>query len=384
MATIGVDARCLMDGKRTGVEEYTLSLIEKLLEKDRENKYIFFINSFKKPKGNFSWLNKYENVEIRNYGFPNKLFNFLIWFFHWPKIDLLLGGVDVFFVPNISFLAVSDSCRLVLTIHDLSFELFPEYYSYKRRLWHFMVNPRVICKRANKIMAVSDSTAQDVRSIYQIPKEKIEVVSSIVELKRFFFSNLTIEKIRKLQEKYKLPLDFILFLGTIEPRKNLINLVKAFELVKMKPGRESIKLVIAGNEGWSCDKILKTIRESPFRNEIILTGSVDDNDKPLIYKMARIFAYPSFYEGYGYPPLEAMASRLPVICSDQSSLPEVVADSAIAVNPYNYKEIHRALELFVKNPQLAEYFAEKGFVRAKKMSKNDLEISFARKIIENE
>ncbi len=358
---IGIDIRCLAEGNRTGVEEYTIGFLKRLFEQDSDNKYLLFINSFKKIKEDISWLGEYPNVEIRNYAFPNKLLNFAMWFLHWPKIDTLLGGADIFFAPNISFIALSSKCKFILTMHDLSFERFPEYFSRKRRLWHYVVNPRLLCKRADKILAVSKSTKDDLSMLYGIPKKKIEVVYPSLDLKSFSESDISGEKTLRMMRDYKLPDEFILFLGTIEPRKNIVSLVKAFEHLKgTSKLYENLKLVIAGRVGWSYQEIISAVEISPNKSDILFTGFVNDFDKASLYKLAKIFVYPSFFEGYGFPPVEAMANGVPVITSNCSSIPEVVQDAAILIDPYRPAEISLAIRLLLDNKVLYNDFIKKG------------------------
>lgn len=358
---IGIDIRCLAEGNRTGVEEYTIGFLKRLFEQDSENEYLLFINSFKKVKEDLSWLKQYPNVEVRNFGFPNKLLNFAMWFLRWPKIDILLGGVDVFFAPNISFISISNKCKFVLTIHDLSFERFPEYFSRKRRLWHYIVNPRLLCKRADKILAVSKSTKDDLMMLYGMPQDKIEVAYPHLDIKSFSDSDISGQKTLRMMRDYKLPDEFILFLGTIEPRKNIISLVKAFEHLKQSNKiYKNLKLVIAGRVGWSYEKIIETVETSVNRDDILFTGFINDADKAVLYKLAKVFVYPSFFEGFGFPPVEAMASGVPVVTSNCSSIPEVVQDAAVLVDPYRPAEISLAIKLLLDDKVLYNDFIKKG------------------------
>lgn len=378
---IGIDARCLMEGTRTGVEEYTIGFIKRLLEQDSENKYILFFNSFKKIRGEISWLGKYDNVEIRSFGFPNKALNFSMWLFGWPKIDILLGGVDVFFMPNILFAALSKECRSVLTIHDLSFERFPEHFSAKRKLWHFILNPRKLCERANKILAVSHSTKQDLIGIYGIRKNKIEVVPPLINYSRFLKADPNKSQKESVRKKYKLPENFILFLGTIEPRKNIISIIKAFEALKRrKKIADSLKLVIAGTLGWSYEEIIRTISESEAKENIVVTGFIKGDDKPVLYRLCKVFVYPSFFEGYGFPPVEAMACGIPVITSNCSSLPEVVRDAALMIDPYRPFDIVLALEILLSDKRVYNEYAQKGIKRAQELYRSTQKINLPDKL----
>jgi glycosyltransferase involved in cell wall biosynthesis len=172
---IGIDVRCLAEGRRTGVEEYVLGLLPAVFKKDKENEYILFFNSYHDRKIDFSWAN-FPNVKIKKFSFPNKLLNFSLWYLGWPKIDRLLNGVDVFFAPNISFVALSKKAKFYLTIHDLSFERYSHFFSGKRKLWHLFISPKKLAKQADKILVVSESTKRDLEDVYGIVADKIEVI----------------------------------------------------------------------------------------------------------------------------------------------------------------------------------------------------------------
>jgi len=369
---IGIDARCLMEGSRTGVQEYTIEFLKKLLTQDTINRYVLFFNSFKPIKEDLSWLEDYNNVEIKNYGFPNKLLNFSMWFLGWPRVDVLLGGVDVFFAPNISFLALTKNCHFVLTIHDLSFERFPQYFSAKRRLWHFLLNPRSLSQRADKLLAVSQSTKYDLLQLYGINPHKVEVIAPFVNFANFINIADKEKKIEALNKNHPLAENFLLFLGTIEPRKNIISIIKAFERIKERGKAPSdLKLVIAGSLGWSYDLIMEAIKKSPWEKDIILTGFIHDEDKPALYASAKIFIYPSFFEGFGFPPAEAMASGTPVITSNCSSIPEVVADAGILIDPYRPFDIVQAVELLLNDKELYNEYAKRGVFRSKEIAEQN-------------
>lgn len=366
---IGIDIRCLVEGRRTGVEEYTLNLLLNLFEIDKKNDYILFLNSWKKPAGDFSWTKKYPNVEVKRFNIPNKLLNFLFWYLTWPKIDKMIGGADIFFFPNLIFGAVSKRCKAVNTIHDLSFERYPEYFSLKRRLWHIFINPKKICLRADQIIAVSQSSRSDIISLYKINPKKIEVIYSAV-IDKFAPVDRNNASLVKVKEKYGLPYKFILYLGTIEPRKNIVGLVQAYSQLQKfahESGDEELKkykLVIAGEKGWLGGKIFWEINKAAFKKNIYLISFVSDKDKEYIYNLASLFVYPSFFEGFGFPPLEAMKCGTPVVASNNSSLPEVVGKAGILVDPDKPDEICRAMKEVLADRQFYDKLAREGFEKS--------------------
>lgn len=370
---ICVDVRCLMTGRRTGVEEYTLSLLLSLLETDQKNEYVLFFSSAKKPKFDFSVFKKFPNVRIKTLKIPNKILNFSFWYLGWPHIDKLCGGADVLFLPNIIFYGASKKTKVVLTIHDLSFERYPETFSWKRRLWHTFINPKKICRRANKIIAVSDSTKNDIISLYKISSLKIKMIYSASD-EKFRLIDRNDRKLLAVKEKYNLPYRFILYLGTIEPRKNIISLIRAFDVLQKeahKNGDEEISkyaLVIAGSKGWLHEKIFREISNATFRKHIQLKKFVEEEDKEYFLNLASLFVYPSFFEGFGFPPLEAMRCGVPVIAANNSSLPEIIGEGGIMVDPDKPDEIMHAMKEVLKNRELREIIIKKGLEKSKEFT----------------
>lgn len=352
---IGIDIRCLSGGRRTGVEEYSLNLLEKIFKEDKKNQYVLFLNSWKEPKIKLDWLNDYKNVKVVTTHFPNKVLNFFIWYFNWPKLDKLIGGVDVFFAPNINFLALSSGVKFVLTIHDLSFEYYPETFSWKRRMWHMFVNPKRLSKRADVILAVSDSTKRDLINLYNIGSEKIEIVYNGVG-ENFKKVDRNDSKLLAVKEKYKLPFNFIFFLGTFEPRKNIPGLVYAYEILREEKNSnlDKFKLVIAGSEGWKSEEIKKIIKESKYRDDIFCIKFIKDEDKVFVYNLASVFVYPSFFEGFGIPPLEAIKCGTPVVASNNSSLVESVDNGGILIDSYRPDEIAMAIREIILSKELRD------------------------------
>ncbi|MFC1645086.1 glycosyltransferase family 4 protein [Patescibacteria group bacterium] len=358
---IGIDIRCLSEGRRTGVEEYTINLLKNLFEKDNKNEYVLFFNSFRNNGVDLSWIRKYKNARVKIFFFPNKLLNFLFWYLGWPKIDRMLGGVDIFFAPNINFLSVSRDAKLFLTFHDLSFELFPETFSWKRRAWHFFVNPRRLAKKADKIISVSNSTKRDLVNYYGIDSEKIDVIHNGIDDSLRVVDRNNFELIES-KDKYNLPFNFILYFGTIEPRKNIVGIVKMYNCLRESGcGKtDKYKLVIAGETGWKSKDIFLEIEKSKFKGDIIIIQSVNDLDKLHLYNLASVFVYPSFFEGFGFPPLEAMSCGVPAVVSNNSSFPETVGSAAIMIDPDRPDEMFTAVKGVIDDIHLRNELKERG------------------------
>ncbi|MDP2684552.1 MAG: glycosyltransferase family 1 protein [bacterium] len=352
MFNIAVDIRSLMGPIRTGVGEYTFEFLNALFKIDKKNNYFLFYNSNKDVSNSIpKW--EQDNVEVIKFRYPNKLFNLSIKLFSWPKIDKIMKRkIDYFFSPNINFTALSKDAKQILTIHDLSYEHFKDCFCFKRRLWHRIINPRKQCASADIILTPSANTKQDIVETYKIKENKIHVIYPGLSSVFLEDNKVSPEEIKK---KYNLPSKFILFLGTIEPRKNIIGLVKAFEKSFLKS--RHYELIIAGSDGWNNDKAKKLIENT---ENVRYIGYIEEEDKPSIYQLASVFAYPSLYEGFGFPVLEAMVMGTPVLTSNRSSLPEVVGSYAYLVNPNNINDIAEGLVKLATDQELSSYFIEKG------------------------
>jgi glycosyltransferase involved in cell wall biosynthesis len=361
---IGIDIRPLMSATRSGVGEYTYELLNAIFAIDKTNQYFLFYNSAKDVSRNIPEWSQ-DNIHYEHKKWPNKLFNACIKLFNFPKIDK--NNLDYFFSTNFNFTALSKKTKHILTVHDLSFEFFPELYSYKQRLWHWAINPKKQCEKADTLLTPSENTKRDIINFYRIPQERIKVIYPGVNChSEQGEESLSAEKIQTKQ-KYNLPTKFILFLGTIEPRKNIIGLIEAFEQsYPLLPTPYS--LIIAGHKGWNDKKIYQKFESSPYKDKIKFIGSIDQKDKSSLYSLASLFVYPSFYEGFGFPVVEAMAYGVPVITSNRSSLPEVADQAAYLINPNRPSELARAITEILNNQKLGEHFKALGLEQAKKFN----------------
>lgn len=369
---IVIDVRCLLDQKTSGVEEYTLQILKALFASDSETTYILFSSGYLNSRqsngsSGFEWIQKYPNVKHVHVKIPNKILNFAFWYLEWPKIDKLVGGADMCFAPNIQFLPLSKDVRFVLTLHDLSYVLYPHTFSLKRRLWHAFVNPRRLSKRAESIIAVSHSSAEDAKAYFSVSNKKINVISNALP-ESFCSVNRNDALLLRVQKKYKLPYEFILSLGVVEPRKNVVATIRGYEALRRRLGTQGnkYKLVIAGAVGWKARAFRYAYYHSKYRKDILLLGYVNDADKAALYTLAKIFLYPSFYEGFGFPLLEAARTGTPVVCANSSSLPEVMGEAAIYIDPFKPEEIARALGELLEDKDLYERMRERGVSHSRK------------------
>ena len=359
--TIGIDIRMLANKRKSGIEEYTENLLSHMLFIDTSIKFKLFYSSFRDHIGDYSWLNL-PNVDLVDYKIPNNLLFGSARVFNWPFMDELMDGADVFFSPHFFLAPLSKGCKRVTTIHDLSFASFPEYFSARQNIWHRIeMSPSKQFKSSDKIIAVSKSTKDDLASKYDIDPARINVVHSGISDN---IARPTDENLEKFRLNKGLPEKFILFLGKLEPRKNVVALIRAFNMLKLQTGFEDLNLVIAGTKGWLSQSIFKEVAASPYKSQIVLTGHVVDDDRSFYYSLASVFVYPSLFEGFGFPPLEAMRCGTPVVVSNNSSLPEVAGDASIMVDPRSVDEVAFSVRQVLVDRELRASLVELGAKRA--------------------
>ena len=215
--------------------------------------------------------------------------------------------------------------KVITTIHDLTYILYPNTMdtSNRKRLEKDM---KSTVKRADYIITISESSKRDIIKYLDVEENKIQVIYPGVD--EIYGKVLNNDEITTVKKKYEIDGKYLLYLGTLEPRKNIETIVRAYDLFN-KSNKDNIKLVLAGKKGWLYDSIFKLVKEFGIENNVIFTDYIDDEDKPPLYQGAEVFLFPSLYEGFGIPVIEAMASRTPVITSNSSSLPEVSGEAAI-------------------------------------------------------
>lgn len=341
----------------TGIGNYVYNLINELSKIDKED--IYLINYEKNNL--FPELNK---IIIKNpfEKFPKKPFYFwhlyLNYYLNKKKLDL-----DIIHSPeNASLFVKLTNQKKIITVYDVISLYFPKTFT-KITVFRYKLLFSKTIKTSDKIITVSHHTKQDIMKYFKIPEDKIKV---IYEAANGNYKPLKEDEVNKIRQKYNLNYPFILYVGTLEPRKNIPTLLKAY--YKLKKQGIKHKLVITGKRGWKYKSIFETIEKLNLQKDVIFTGYVPDEDLPGLYNAADLFVYPSLYEGFGLPPLEAMACGTPVITSNTSSLPEVVGDAGIMVNPYNVDELANAMYEVLTNDGLREELSKKGLERAKLFS----------------
>ena len=349
---IGIDGNEANVKRRVGSNQYAFELLHALHDLPQSKKHEWVIYLRKPPiaglpRGTEGW--KYKVFGPR---------------FFWTQFALPLSlffgkRPDVFFTPG-HYRPRWSPVPTVISIMDLGYLKFPEQFTKKDLLQLTRWTAHSI-KEADHIIAISESTKKDIMSYYKIPAEKITVTYPGYDSKNFQFShsegiNLSNFQINKVKEKYGIKGSYILFLGTLKPSKNIEGLLEAFGLLG------NLSLVVAGKKGWLYESIFKKVQELGLEEKVIFTDFVPDEDVPALLAGAKVFVLPSFWEGFGIPVVEAMAIGTPVVASNVGSLPEVVGEAGVLVDPGDPKDIVRGIKEALENH---DSLAQKGLARAK-------------------
>jgi glycosyltransferase involved in cell wall biosynthesis len=280
-------------------------------------------------------------------------------YFGGPSMDHAFDGVTLFHATE-HLLPKLTRARSVFTLHDTAYLLFPQYHLLQNRVYLTLMMPRFLA-RADRIIAVSEATRRDALRCYRLAPEEIVVIPEGVEPRFRPEPNPT--RLAAVRQKYALPERFILCVGTIEPRKNLPTLLDAYGALRQN--HPQVGLVIAGSQGWLYESFFDRLRSLGLENRVTLTGYVPDDDLPALINCAEVFAFPSVFEGFGLPPLEAMACGVPVVCSNASSLPEVVGEAGLLLPPHDVRAWADALARSLTDAQLRADLRARGLARSR-------------------
>lgn len=345
---IAIDIRAVF-GPRTGKGEYTLQVLKGLFALDPKNQYYLYCQrrvAIRRP-----------NVRIIALRVPSFLWHLFVW------LDLKLRlRPDVYFAPTSYLIPALGLKNCVLVVHDLIALLFPERHNQKA-VWLEKIFLKQALQKARKIITVSKATKCDLVRMFALDPKKILVIYEAVA-KRFRKLDPRDPYLRSIKAKFNLPPRFVFFVGTLEPRKNLKRLIKAFS----KLADQDISLVIAGGKGWHYQEIFTLVQKLGLEQRVRFLGYVLPPDLPYLYNCASLFVFPSLYEGFGLPPLEAMACGTPVLASNAASLPEVVDQAAYQVSPQKEVEIARGITLLLERADLRRKLIQRGYQQARKFS----------------
>lgn len=343
---IGIDASRTTVARRTGTENYALNLIRALLAlwggmASRPHVRLYFRD---RPAPDL--FPPDEHVERRIIPFPR------LWTHLRLSWEMARRPPDLLFVPA-HVLPPLRPRRTLVTVHDLGYLHFPQAHRALDRLY-LDLSTRWNARAAGHILADSQATKTDLIRACGTPAEKISVVYPGLD-----------ESLRRVDDptavkaRYGIAADYILYLGTLQPRKNLARLVDAFALLS----NPDVQLVIAGRKGWLYDEIFARVQAHGLAERVVFTGYLPDADRPALLSGARLFAFPSLYEGFGFPVLEAMRCGVPVVCADTSSLPEIAGDAALLVDPLDTGALAAALARLLSDEPLRARLIARGYAQ---------------------
>ncbi len=356
---IAIDAHSV-GAQLGGNESYALNLIEALAQIDSVNEYTLYVTT---AAACDRFQQRWPNFKVHR-TLP-----------HTPliRIPLTLSAelrkhpVDVL---HVQFTAPPFCpCPVVVSIHDLSFEHLPQTFNRRSRT-QLRLTVRHSARRATRILTLSEHTRRDVIDTYRIAPDKVTAIPLAAPA---HFGPITYDKeLQRVRHTYGIEGDYVLTVGSIQPRKNLVRLIKAYAALRgAHSSNRSPKLVIVGKCAWLYDETLRALDDTGVRDSVVLTGYVPESDLPALYSGALCFVYPSYFEGFGLPPLEAMKCGAPVIVGNATSLPEVVGEAALKVDPFDVSAITAAMDQLMNNSELRRELSVKGQARAKMFDWND-------------
>ncbi len=350
---IGIDARKLHD---FGIGTYIRNLLRQLARLDRDSEYVLFT----RPEdcdvaGSLGDNFRAVPEKAGNYSFAEQL--------HVP-LAVRRERVDLFHAPHY-VLPPLVSCRSIVTIHDCIHLMFPQYLPNRMALAYARTLIALAARRADRILTVSESSKRDILRHVDVPEDKIDVIYNSYD-ERFSVEPRE-EDVVRVRERYQLNDEFVLYAGNVKPHKNLERLIEAFCLVRTR-GLDHLRLVLIGDEISKYASLRRAIHRHQLHKYVRLLGYVPEETLAVMYRLAGVFVFPSLYEGFGLPPLEAMASGTPVVTSNVSSLPEVAGDAAVLVDPYDAKAIADGIARVLTDERLRHDLRCRGVARARQFS----------------
>ncbi|WP_127507098.1 glycosyltransferase family 4 protein [Paenibacillus humicus] len=357
---IGVDAHVLA-GKFQGSRTYLLNLYKEVLKQSNPEDYVFFGHW-----GNEADLPYSNEAEYINFKSGSKVRRLT----YESRPLLKSSKIDLYHTQYISPLMVP--CDTICTIHDILFETHPQYFS-KQEVLRNKILVRYSAQKAKQVHTVSQYSKNKIMELYGIPEHKVKVVPNGVDLSRFSPENKDESK-ALIEQKYGVR-DYLLTVGRIEPRKNHIALLKAYKIL-LEKNISVGNLVIVGKPDFGFQDFFKKIDELQLKPYVNIIDSVDDQMLPHIYRAASVFVYPTFAEGFGIPPIEAMACGVPVVSSNSTAIPDVVGNAGILVDPNKAEQIVEAVSILINNEEFKVKQINKGYSQAKKWTWNNSALHF--------
>lgn len=363
---IAFSAQLLLDNYKTGIGWLAQNVVNELKELNFDNEYVmdFFILGDKKYKKYSDTIYYYKSK-----GFKIDIcrwFSYALYKMIWPFVPIpynifMKEKVDVTLFFNY-YIPPGVKGKKVVMIHDMAYLAYPETVN-KKTLYMLKLNVKKSCKAADRIITISQFSKQEIIKYLGVDDRKIEVMPVGVDFNTFKICKDS-KVIDSVKKKYGIDGSYFLYLGTLEPRKNIVRMIDAYAMLKRE--NESVpKFVIAGRKGWMYDEIFERVKKYGIEKDVIFTGYVEENEVPLLMNGAEAFLFVSLYEGFGMPILEAMACGTPVITSNTASMPEVIGDCGILVNPLSPEEIKNGMKRIIENKFEADDMAKRALERSK-------------------
>ena len=350
---IGIDARKLHD---YGIGTYIRNLLRELAAIDRQTEYVLFT----RPQDVGVAASLGENFRA----VPNRSGHYSLA----EQISIPLAvkreRLDLFHATHYVLPAMTPS-KTVVTIHDCIHLMFPQYQRHRVAYAYARASLFTAAHKSDRIFTVSEQSKRDILKFFNVPPEKIVVTPNAIDNR--FSAPPSEEHVTQTRERYQLSHSYLLYVGNIKPHKNLERLIEAFHLVRLQ-GRSELELLIIGDEISKLQSLRRAVRKYDIHRYVRFLGYVPDKTLAVLYRLASVFVFPSLYEGFGLPPLEAMASGTPVVTSNVSSLPEVVGDAAVLVDPYNAEAIAHGILTVLRSMHLRNELRERGLKRVKDYS----------------
>lgn len=355
---IAIDCHTLEVKDWAGKEQFLFSIIKEIVKLDNRNQYILY---FRNPVFKNNFFPK--NFTVKNFNIFTPLWQLrVLW-------DILINKTDLLFSPCTYLLpAINIIFPSVIIVYDITAFLPQIKDTHKMttriREKYFL---KLAMFNSKFIAAISDSTKNDLLKYFKVKSDKIFILPGAADA-RFKSINREDNQAVKILEKYKIRGKYILSVGTLEPRKNILRTIEGYRRLLKDNIFSEYKLVIVGKKGWFYENIFNEVKKINLEDKIIFAGYVADEDMIYLYSGAACFVYPSLYEGFGLPVIEAMACGCPVVTSNISSLPEVGGEAALYVNPYDIDEISAAIERILSDEKLSDEMRSKGLKQAENFS----------------
>jgi glycosyltransferase involved in cell wall biosynthesis len=350
---IGIDARKLHD---FGIGTYIRNLLRHLARLDHDTEFVVLA----RPTDGDALASLGRNFRVVPETAPNYSLAEQVRI----PLALLRERVTLFHAPHY-VLPPLVMCRSVVTIHDCIHLMFPQYLPSRFAFTYARKSIEMAARRATRVMTVSESSKRDILRFVDVPSDKIDVIYNAYD-ERFGVEPHE-EDVVRVRERYQLHDEFVLYAGNVKPHKNLERLIEAFNLVRQR-GLEHLKLVLIGDEISKYARLRRAVHSHQLHKYVRFLGYVPEETLAVMYRLAGVFVFPSLYEGFGLPPLEAMASGTPVVTSNVSSLPEVAGDAAVLVDPYRPESIADGIERVLCDESLRRELRAKGLARARQFS----------------